>query len=70
MTEDLIVRPSMRLPAMAADTLAPEAVAVLDMGASAVRLVIAEVAAGRSNPSRGGSLARRVIGSRHVFRRS
>jgi len=33
---------------MTADTLAPEAVAVLDMGASAVRLVIAEVAGGRS----------------------
>jgi exopolyphosphatase/guanosine-5'-triphosphate,3'-diphosphate pyrophosphatase len=33
---------------MTADKRAPEAVAVLDMGASAVRLVIAEVAAGRS----------------------
>jgi exopolyphosphatase / guanosine-5'-triphosphate,3'-diphosphate pyrophosphatase len=33
---------------MTVDKLAPETVAVLDMGASAVRLVIAEVAAGRS----------------------
>ncbi len=33
---------------MTADKPAPEAVAVLDMGASAIRLVIAEVAAGRS----------------------
>ena len=33
---------------MTADKHAPEAVAVLDMGASAIRLVIAEVAAGRS----------------------
>jgi exopolyphosphatase / guanosine-5'-triphosphate,3'-diphosphate pyrophosphatase len=33
---------------MTVDKHAPEAVAVLDMGASAVRLVIAEVAAGRS----------------------
>ena len=44
-------------------------VAVLDMGASAIRLVVAEAAAGRAAAHPGGGLARRAAGQGHVHPR-